>query len=219
MGTVPAAERMVTAAGLVVGFDLDMTLVDSRQGIVQCMQRVLSSRGSDVGEARLWPLIGSPLEANLAHFLPAAQVDAAADDYRTAYLQYAVQVTTALPGAAEVIDRIHADAGRVLVVSAKSPTAIHAVLDHLSLRPDVVVGAVFAHDKAVPLRENGAQIYVGDHQGDMYAARAASAYAVGVTTGPHDEAMLREAGADAVVPDLLHLAQRLNEFERTVASG
>ena len=203
----------------VVGFDLDMTLVDSRQGIVECMQRVLSARGVTAGDEQLWPLIGAPLEANLGRFLQDSQVDGAADDYRTVYLQHAVRLTTALPGAGELLDLIHADGGRVLVVSAKSPAAVHAVLDHVGLRPDVVVGAVFAEDKAVPLRAHAARMYVGDHQGDMYAARAASAYAVGVTTGPHDEATLREAGADAVVPDLLRLGEQLEQFERAASTG
>ncbi|MBO1753625.1 HAD family hydrolase [Allobranchiibius sp. CTAmp26] len=210
---------MVTGVPFVVGFDLDMTLVDSRQGIVECMQQVLSARGVTARDEQLWPLIGAPLEANLGHFLPDEQVHGAADDYRSAYLRHAVRLTTALPGAGELVDLIHADGGRVLVVSAKAPAAVHAVLDQVGLRPDVVVGAVFAEDKAVPLRAHAARMYVGDHQGDMYAARAASAYAVGVTTGPHDEAMLREAGADAVVPDLVRLGERLNEFERAASTG
>lgn len=204
---------------LILGFDLDMTLVDSRQGIVECMQQIFSLRGLQVDEAELWPLIGTPLEANLAQFLPPSQVQSAADDYRVAYLERAVQVTTALPGAADLLDRIHRDGGRVLVVSAKAPAALRAVLAHVGLRPDIVVGGVFGRDKAVPLREHSAEIYVGDHAGDMHAARAASAYAVGVTTGPHDAATLREAGADAVVPDLYVLADRLEEFRRALAAG
>ncbi|XAS76350.1 HAD family hydrolase [Dermatophilaceae bacterium Sec6.4] len=208
----------VTTPPLVVGFDLDMTLVDSRQGIVDCMQQVLSERDRQVDESQLWPLIGTPLEANLALFLPVEQVQAAAQDYRTAYLQRAVQVTTALPGAAPLLDQIHRDGGRVLVVSAKTPAAVHAVLAHVGLRPDVVVGGVFARDKAAPLLEHSAQFYVGDHEGDMYAARSAGAYAVGVTTGPHDARTLRAAGADDVVADLWELGARLVEFQRARAA-
>ncbi len=209
----------MTSSPLVVGFDLDMTLVDSRTGIVDCMQLVLRSRGRSIEEARLWPLIGAPLEANLAQFLAPEEVAAAAQDYREAYLESAVQVTTVMPGASDLVDRIHADGGRVLVVSAKTPVAVTAVLEHVGLHVDVVVGGVFAHDKAVPLREHAALLYVGDHQGDMQAARAARAYGVGVTTGPHDEAMLRTAGADAVVPDLMTMSERLQEFEHVAATG
>lgn len=218
----PGTAMTQSAAGapaLIVGFDLDMTLVDSRQGIVECMQLVLSQRGQQIDGADLWPLIGAPLEANLGQFLPTDQVQPAADEYRAAYLQRAVQVTTALPGARELLDRIHRDGGRVLVVSAKAPAAVRAVLTHVGLQPDVVVGGVFAGDKAVPLMEHSAQIYVGDHEGDMHAARAASAYAVGVTTGPHDEATLSAAGANVVVPDLYALADRLDEFGRALTEG
>jgi hypothetical protein len=38
-------------------------------------------------------------------------------------------------------------------------------------------------------------VYVGDHIGDMRGARTASAYAVGVTSGPCDAPQLRAAGA------------------------
>ncbi len=203
----------------VVGFDLDMTLVDSRQGIVDCMQRILGGRGIPVTEDQLWPLIGAPLVDNLGQFLPTDQVSAAAEDYRADYLRHAVQVTTVLPGAVDLIDRLHADGAQVLVVSAKSTPAVQAVLEHVGLAPDVIAGDVYAADKAVPLRAHGARMYVGDHQGDMRAAEAATAYAVGVLTGPHTEAQLRAAGAQAVVPDLIVLRERLKEFEDAALTG
>ncbi|MEO6143233.1 MAG: hypothetical protein ABIP19_04570, partial [Dermatophilaceae bacterium] len=61
---------------------------------------------------------------------------------------------------------------------------------------------LFAEDKAIALIAEGASIYVGDHPGDMAAARAAKAYAVGVATGANDELALRAAGADLALPDL-----------------
>lgn len=196
--------------GPVVGFDLDMTLVDSRVGIVRCMQYVLTSRGVHVDDHDLWALIGAPLEDNLAQFLPGDQVARAADAYRTAYLEQAIAPTTALPGAAEVVDAIHARGGRVLVVSAKNEHAVHVVLDHVGLRPDVVAGDRFAEDKAMTLREQHAVMYVGDHAGDMRAARAAGVHGVGMLTGPHDEATLRAAGADDVLESLVDLIPLLD---------
>ncbi|KNX39134.1 hypothetical protein VV01_02425 [Luteipulveratus halotolerans] len=179
-----------------------MTLVDSRAGIVACMHHALALHGGCATDADLWPLIGAPLHDNLAQFLPADQVDAAAADYRAAYLTDAVPITTAMPGAADLIAAIHRRGGRVVVVSAKVEPAIHAVLDHVGLRPDEVVGSLFAEGKATALVEHGATAYVGDHAGDMRAARAAGIPGIGVTTGPHDGATLRAAGASAVVSSL-----------------
>ncbi len=205
--------------GPVVGFDLDMTLVDSRVGIVRCMQHVLTERGVQAGERDLWSLIGAPLEDNLAKYLPADQVRGAADAYRAAYLQLAIEPTHALPGARDVFDAIRARSGRVIVVSAKNAHAVHVVLDHVGLVPDVVAGDRFAEAKAVTLREQGAMMYVGDHTGDMRAAHAAGARAIGVLTGPHDAEALRAAGADEVLGGLAELVPLLDEFGEVRATG
>lgn len=189
----------------VVGFDLDMTLVDSRAGIVACMQQVLADRGVRASEQQLWPLIGAPLHDNLAAFLPADQVEDAAQDYRRRYLVDAVPVTTAMPGALELVDALHAAGSRVLVVSAKTEAAVHAVLEEVGLKPDLVAGELFARDKATVLLAEGADAYVGDHTGDVEAAKAAGARSIAVTTGPHDAHRLRAAGADEVVGRLADL--------------
>ncbi len=203
---------MYDAGRLVVGFDLDMTLVDSRKGIVGCMQRVLDARGVAATDEQLWPLIGAPLLDNLALFLPDDQVEAAAADYRADYLVQAIDVTVLLPGARELVDAIHDADGTVLVVSAKNPTAVKAVLEHVGIHPDIVVGDLFGHDKATPLQEHRATAYIGDHSGDMHAANTAGVRAIGVATGPTDPEALREAGADLVVDDLGDLVSRLDEL-------
>lgn len=189
-----------------------MTLVDSRQGIVDCMQRTLQRRGVTATDEQLWPLIGAPLLDNLALFLPADQVAAAAEDYRADYLVRAVEVTVPLPGARELVGAIHAQGGKVLVVSAKHPPAVVATLEHVGVAPDIVVGDLFGHDKSGPLREHAATSYVGDHAGDMHAARAAGVTAVAVTSGPTSREALHEAGADLVVDDLTELVPRLAEL-------
>jgi phosphoglycolate phosphatase len=48
-------------------------------------------------------------------------------------------------------------------------------------------------------------VMVGDTPDDMRAGRAAGAMAVGVTTGAHSAAVLREAGAHAVLDSLAEL--------------
>ncbi|KYH46198.1 HAD family hydrolase [Branchiibius sp. NY16-3462-2] len=196
----------------VVGFDLDMTLVDSRAGIVVCMQRTLADRGVEASDEQLWPLIGAPLADNLAQFLPPDQVPEAVEQYRSLYPRLAVPMTTALPGAHEAFAAIREHGGRPMVVSAKYEPAVHEVLDQVDLHPDIVVGDAFGAGKAVPIREHHATIFVGDHEGDMAGAVAGGAFALGVLTGPHDEARLRAAGARSVVPDLRSFGPWLNDY-------
>ncbi|HLL35090.1 MAG TPA: HAD hydrolase-like protein, partial [Streptomyces sp.] len=61
---------------------------------------------------------------------------------------------------------------------------------------------LWAEAKAVALREHGAGVYVGDHLGDIRAARAAGALSVTVATGPFGADELRAAGTDVVLAGL-----------------
>ena len=56
-----------------------------------------------------------------------------------------------------------------------------------------------AHGREIPPH---AVVLIGDTPLDVAAAREGGARAVGVATGPYDEEALKEAGADAVLPDL-----------------
>jgi phosphoglycolate phosphatase len=71
------------------------------------------------------------------------------------------------------------------------------------LAPDVVVGDLYASAKGERLLTEGADIYVGDHPGDIEAGRVGRCTCVGVATGPASAAELQAAGADVVLPDLL----------------
>jgi phosphoglycolate phosphatase len=59
--------------------------------------------------------------------------------------------------------------------------------------------------------------YVGDHVGDMIAARTAGVPGIGVATGPCTADELRGAGASYVLDDLTALPELLRRI--TVGSG
>lgn len=193
----------------VVGFDLDMTLVDSSEGIAATLRAVLAEVGITVTAADTWPYAGMPLElilAGLAPGTPAEQLDVLSARYRQLYPSLGVASVTAFPGAAAALAAPAAHGGRSVVVSAKHTPNVHRVLTVTglagSIRDADVAGDLFAEDKGVRLAELGATAYVGDHPGDVRAAKVAGAVAVAVTTGSHDTAALLEAGADVVLPSL-----------------
>ncbi len=187
---------------LTVGFDLDLTLVDSRAGIVATMQAALARDGVAVDEDAVAATIGIPLESALARWLPSARVSAAADRYRELYPSLGIPATTLRPGAAEAIAAIRRENGRVVVVTAKAAPLAEATLAAVGLAVDDVAGHAYAAEKGVLLAERGATVYVGDHPGDMVAARIAGATGVGVLTGTGSGDALRAEGADAVLADL-----------------
>ena len=197
---------------LTVGFDLDMTLIDSRPGIKANYQALSAETGVTIDADLAVSRLGPPLEDELANWFPADEVAAAADRYREIYPTHAITPATALPGAREAIEAVRALGGRAMVVTAKYEPNAQLHLAHLGIDPDELIGGLWAEGKGQALLERGAQVYVGDHTGDVRGARAAKALSVGVTTGPCDADELRAAGADVILPDLTGFPAWLRTF-------
>jgi uncharacterized protein len=194
----------VTAPGPVVGFDLDMTLVDTRARITASLRRTLAEAGITVTPEQVWPFIGPPLADTLTALAPGREHAPLVARYRALHDDPTTAPLTALPGAADALAAVRAAGGRTIVVSAKVTRAVELVLRETGLAPlvDVAEGGRFATQKSEFLLAHGAGAYVGDHIGDVLAARAAGAVAVGVATGPPSPQDLSAAGADVVLPDL-----------------
>ncbi|MFJ8538821.1 HAD family hydrolase [Streptomyces sp. NPDC093591] len=187
---------------LTVGFDLDMTLIDSRPGIHACYTALAERTGTYIDADLAITRLGPPLEEELVNWFPAEHVPATADLYREMYPTIAIAATPALPGACEAITAVRETGGRAIVVTAKYEPNAKLHLEHLGIEPDAVIGNLWAEQKADALREYAASVYVGDHQGDIRAARAADALSVTVATGPYGADELGALGADVVLTDL-----------------
>ncbi|MGW6902894.1 HAD family hydrolase [Streptomyces sp. NPDC054940] len=185
-----------------VGFDLDMTLIDSRPGIHACYKALSERTGTYIDADLAITRLGPPLEEELINWFPAEQVAAIADQYREMYPTIAIAATPAMPGAREAIAAVRNAGGRAIVVTAKYEPNAKLHLEHLGIQPDAVIGNLWAEQKAAALREHDARVYVGDHEGDIRAARAADALSVTVATGPFGADQLGALGADVVLTDL-----------------
>ncbi|WP_131741340.1 HAD family hydrolase [Actinomadura roseirufa] len=212
MPDLDSSETPGNGSGLAVGFDLDLTLADTRAGIGAVYAALAAETGVPIDTAQVVARIGPPLEEELAYWFPAGEVPVMAARYRTIYADIAVPATVAMPGAVAALEAVRARGGRIIVVSGKNQADTERTVRHLGLEVDEVVGGLFGADKGVALRAHGARAYIGDHTGDVDAARAASAVAVAVATGSFDSAALTAYGADVVLPDLLPFPGWLGEF-------
>ncbi|WP_407550483.1 haloacid dehalogenase-like hydrolase [Streptomyces sp. Pv4-95] len=206
----------MAAHPLTVGFDLDMTLIDSRPGIKAAYQALSARTGTFVDADLAVTRLGPPLEQEIRHWFPEERVAEISEVYRALYPLHAITGTPAMSGAREAIAAVRAAGGRAVVVTAKFEPNAKLHLQHLGIEPDAVIGSLWAEAKADALREHGAQIYVGDHTGDVRGARAAGALSVAVPTGPCAADELRAAGADVLLDDLTAFPAWL---ERYVADG
>lgn len=195
-----------------VGFDLDMTLIDSRPGIRAAYQELTARTGVFVDADLAVSRLGPPLRTELRHWFPEDEVEAAVTTYRGLYPEFAIAPSLPTPGAAEALDAVRAAGLRVVVVTSKLGRLAGLHLDHLGLRADELAGDLFAEGKASALVEHGVRWYVGDHVADMVAARTAGVPGVGVTTGPCSESELRAAGASYILSDLTVFPTLLSEI-------
>ncbi len=196
----------------VVGFDLDMTLIDTRPGIAATYRALTELTGVPVDAELAVSRLGPPLELEIAQWFPADQVVAATARYRELYPVHAIAPCLPLPGAVEALAAVRAAGGRAIVVTAKRTDFAVLHLRHLGLTVSDVAGSVWREGKAAALRAAGATAYVGDHVADMAAALAAGVPGVGVTTGPCNASELFEAGASVVFDALTRFPAWLNQI-------
>ena len=198
-------------SGPVVGFDLDMTLIDTAPGVAATFDVLAAELGIDLPSAELAAALGPPLDHMLGPYLPAAELAAATDRFRALYPDHAVRVTPHLTGAPEALAAVRRHHGRIVLVTGKFTPNAQLHVDHLGLDVDLVAGQVWGPAKGEVLRAEGATVYVGDHVHDVAGARAAGAVSVSVLTGSSTREELVAAGTDVVLADLTEFPAWLDE--------
>lgn len=186
------------------GFDLDMTLIDSRPGIRAVYDELVAESGIAIDTDLVVSRLGPPVEWELARWMPEKDAEHWADRYRELYPSIAPALVAAMPGAHEALESARSR-GRTILVTAKHGPSAALHLEHLGLEVDEVFGRAWREGKAEVLRAQDASLYVGDHVHDMEAAGLAGATGLGVTTGPCSADELRAAGADDVLASLTDL--------------
>ena len=161
-----------------VGFDLDLTLINSRPAIMAAWSAVAEELGVHIDLAEVDTRMGIKLEDEVSYWFPADGHQAAADSYRRHYVRLAPTMTFPLPGAAEALAAVqpggrarrhhHGQAPGLGGSRAWRPSALAA---------DEVFTHVHGPEKAAVLARIGAAVYVGDTPADMAAARGGGAVA------------------------------------------
>ena len=141
-----------TEIPLAVGFDLDMTLIDTVPGFGATLAALGDELGVDFAVDEVTSRLGPPLGDSLAAHLPAESVAAAVDRFRELYPGLAIASVPLLPGAAEAIAAVRGHGGRVVVVTGKFRPNAQLHVDHLGLDLDHLEGEVWGVGKAAVLR-------------------------------------------------------------------
>jgi phosphoglycolate phosphatase len=185
-----------------VGFDLDLTLINSRPAIMAAWSAVAAEFGVPIDLDDVDQRMGIKLEDEVAYWFPADSQQRATASYRRHYIQLTPTHTTLLPGAVAALTAVRAVGERAVIITAKHPVSVQPSLAAVGLVPDDLFAHVHGPEKAAVLVRIGAAVYVGDTPADMTAAQTAGVVGVGVPTGSFDASELLDFGAQVVLGSL-----------------
>jgi phosphoglycolate phosphatase len=193
--------------GRVVGFDLDMTLIDSRPQTMAAFAALAAQTGVPIDLAEVDRRLGLKLEAEIAFWYPLEEQEEAVAAYRRHYI-VAAKDTVALPGAAQALKAVRDNGDTAVIITAKHPVSVGPSLAAAGLAgsADEVYAHVHGDEKAAVLRKLSAWAYAGDSPPDVKAAKDAQAMAIGVATGSFTEQDLYQAGAGTVLASMTEFA-------------
>ena len=207
-------------------FDLDGTLTDSGEGIMNCAALALERLGTPIPPRdALRVFVGPPLHDTFRQFgVPEDQVDEAIRIYRSRYVPIGKFENTPYPGIRELLEKLRAQGNRLYVATSKPEEMAVEVLEHFDLAHffDHICGASLdrsriAKDAVISylLQLHGADgqmVMVGDTVFDVLGAAAHGIPAVGVAWGYGSVEEMKKAGAAAIavtMDELLSILQAL----------
>ena len=208
-------------------FDVDGTLVDSQDHIVEAQRRAFATQGLPIPtRERSLSVVGLSLPEAFAALVGAdGPTEALAASYKAAWFALRQEPgyrESLYPGAGEAVATLSARPDVTLgLATGKSRRGVERLLDTQRWRGMFATVQTADDHPSKPhpsmlraaLAETGlpasAAVLVGDTTYDMAMAQAAGVRAVGVGWGYHDAGALMEAGATAIARDFAELAAML----------
>ena len=200
-------------------FDLDGTLTDSGEGIINCAILALEHFGLPVpSREEMRVFVGPPLHETFVRFgVPKDKAEEAGAVYRSRYIPIGKYENTPYPGIRELLEALKAEGHKLYVATSKPEQMSVDILEHFDLAKyfDQICGATMdtsrTNKEAVIeylIRENGRadnMIMVGDTKFDVLGAKFHGIPCIGVSWGYGSVTEMQEAGATAIVNTMTEL--------------
>lgn len=196
----------------VILFDLDGTITDSGEGIINCVQLALSHFGLPHDDRNaLRCFVGPPLrDMFIQHGVPEDSVEEAIRVYRSRYTTVGIFENYPYPGIRELLDLLNKDGFRLFIATSKPESMARQVLDHFDLTRyfEEIAGSTLDGKRdtksdviAYLLEKTGAfenAVMVGDTHYDVIGASEHKIPTIGVSWGYGKCEKMRSAGAIAI---------------------
>lgn len=203
-------------------FDLDGTLVNSKEGIFKSVYYALDSLGIEESEPeKLRRFIGPPLDYSFKTFynLNDTGVKKAIEKYRERYTEKGVYECKLYDGMTDAVKQLYQQGKIICLATSKPQIFAEQILDmfHLKEYFTVLVGASLDNRlsektdiiaevlRQIPGVDKNEMIMIGDREHDIIGARENGLQSIGIQHGFAEEGEFEAAGADYIVKDTKEL--------------
>ena len=206
-------------------FDLDGTLTDSGEGIMNCATLALEHFGLPVPDReQMRVFVGPPLDQTFIRFgVPADRTDEAIAVFRSRYRTVGKFENFPYPGIRETLQTLKEQGHRLFVATSKPEVLANEVLNHFDLARyfEQIAGATLdgsrSHKADVITYllgltgDVGQTLMVGDTAFDVIGAAAHGIPTIGVSWGYGTVEDMEKAGAKAIAHSMDELAELINQ--------
>ena len=205
-------------------FDLDGTLTDSGEGIMNCATLGLEHFGLPVpSREEMRVFVGPPLDQTFIKFgVPADKTQEAIEVFRGRYRTVGKFENFPYPGIREALETLKAQGHRLFVATSKPEILANEVLDHFDLAKyfEQIAGATLdgsrSHKADVITYllgltgDVGQTLMVGDSAYDVLGAAEHGIPTIGVSWGYGEVADMEKAGAIAIAHTMEEMVALIN---------
>ena len=205
-------------------FDLDGTLTDSGEGIMNCAKLALDTFHVPIPPlSTLRTIVGPPLDVSFRRLgMPEEVIDQAITVFRGRYSDIGKYENIPYPGIEDTLKKLKAQGHTLLVATSKPEVMALDIMDHFGLAPYFakICGASLDRSRASKeaviaylIQEYGRDhnmVMVGDTEYDVIGAKAHGIPTIGVCWGYGDPAALVSSGAVALAHSMQELIELIN---------
>ena len=206
-------------------FDVDGTLMDSKDGIINSLKMTLRFFGIRTPyKEKLYKFIGMPLDELLLKYYEFDEKDAkrAMSKYREYYKSKGMFESTLYDSIPELLENLMNAGKNLIIATSKEETSTNQMLENLGIKDyfNFVCGStidglrtkkteVIKHILLTQNLDIDSTIMVGDRDYDIIGAKEANIDSIGVLYGYGNYEELQNAGATFIVNDVKELQKQL----------
>ena len=206
-------------------FDLDGTLTDSGEGIINCATLALEHFGLPVPSRKeMGVFVGPPLDKTFIQFgVPEDRTQEAIDVFRSRYLVTGKFENAPYPGIHQLLEKLKQQGHRLFVATSKPEVTALEVLEKFELTQyfEMICGATLDGTRvhkadviAYLLGRIGTPeniLMVGDTEFDVLGANTHNIATIGVSWGYGSVEKMEQAGAISIANTMDELFEQINK--------